>query len=174
MLDNGFKYVDELKKLYLDTWYDPKYQYFYGGSYRDPFSVSDEGDWHRREFVSINKDGDILGHISYAVDHEVNMALRFGAINFSNDKLTFGRDLMQVIDDIFCKFNMNRIEFSVIIGNPIERSYDRLVNKMGGRILCRRKQVAKTLNGTVCDDKLYEIMRTDYLEAKARREHRGT
>ena len=47
-------------------------------------------------------------------------------VNFSDDKWTFGMDLRQVIDDIFCKFNMQRMEFNVVCGNPIEKSYDRI------------------------------------------------
>lgn len=73
-------------------------------------------------------------------------AYDFGAINFSNDKLTFGRDLVQVIDDIFCSFGLERMEFKVVCGNPIERSYDRMVERFGGRIVGVRKRVAKLMD----------------------------
>lgn len=166
MLDNAFKYEEEIRKKFLDVWYDPKYQYYFGGAYREPYSLPTNGDWSCRTFVSLNKEGELIGMVGYSVDHEVNRAHCFGAINFTNDIFTFSQDLKQVIDDIFIKFGMNKMEFNVICGNPIEKSYDRIVEKIGGRILCVRKQTAKLLDGSIVDDKMYEVMREDYLKFK--------
>lgn len=168
MLDNAFKYEQEIKTKFLDVWYDPKYQYYFGGTHREPYALPNNGDWYCRTFVSLNKEGEVIGMIGYSVDNEVNRAHSFGAINFSNDIITFGFDLRQAIDDIFIKFGMNKMEFNVIRGNPIEKSYDRIVEKIGGRILCIRKDTAKLMNGTIVDDKVYEVMRSDYLKFKER------
>lgn len=173
MLDNAFKYEEELKAKFLDTWYDPKYQYYYGGPHREPYGLPKNGDYYCRTFVSLNADGEVIGMVGYSIDNEVNRAHSFGAINFSDDIFTFSQDLRQVIDDIFIKFGMNKMEFNVICGNPIEKSYDRIVQKIGGRILCIRKDTAKLLNGTLADDKMYEIMRSDYIKFKERSKHNG-
>lgn len=172
MLKNAFLYEEEIKNAMYNVWYDPKYQYYFMGSYHNDFNLNHEnGDWYCRCFASVDKDGNLLGHIGYKIDHEVSSATNFGAINFTNNIATFGHDLYQVVDDIFCKFQMNRLEFSVIIGNPIEKNYDKLVNMFGGRILCVRYDVAKDMAGNLCDDKSYEIMRKDYLAAKERRKY---
>lgn len=173
MLKNAYPFEEQIKQKMYDTWYDPKYQYYYMGPYHDEFELrhGDGGDWYSRTFASVNKDGEVLGMIGYKIDHEVNSASNFGAINFSDDIATFGMDLVQAIDDIFCKFGMNRVEFAVVIGNPIEKNYDKMVEKYGGRILCIRHDVAKDLAGNFCDDKAYEIMRKDYLKAKEKNRH---
>lgn len=170
MLDNAYKYEDQIQSKFFDVWYDPKYQYYFGGPYREVYSLpscTGNGDpWH--SFVSVDKDGEVLGLISYKINEDVKSAHCFGAINFSNNKIIFGLDLCQAIEDIFIKFGLNRLEFTVICGNPAEKHYDRLVKRIGGRILCVRKQVAKALDRTICDDKMYEIMRDDYLSFKER------
>jgi hypothetical protein len=78
--------------------------------------------------------------------------------------MTFAIDLKQVIEDIFIKFGMETLEFNVICGNPIEHSYDRIVQRLGGQILCTRHARAKDLAGNLLDDKIYEIQRSQFLE----------
>lgn len=173
MLKNAYLYEEEIKRKSYEIWYDPKYQYYYSGPYHGEFSLNhdNDGDWSSRTFASVNSKGEVIGYMGYHINHEINGANSFGALNFSNDKITFGLDLAQCIDDIFCKFCMNRLEFNVIVGNPIERSYDRMVQKYGGRILCVRKQTAKDIAGNLLDDKVYEIVREDYLKVKEKINH---
>lgn len=168
MLKNAYLYEEEIKRAMYEIWYDERYQHYFMGAYHDEFELrhGDGGDWYCRTFASVDSKGNLIGMIGYKIDHEVESANNFGAINFTNNLATFGKDLVQVVDDIFCKFRMNRLEFNVVIGNPIERSYDRMVQEYGGRILCIRHQVAKGMDGVIHDDKAYEIMREDYLKAK--------
>ncbi len=174
MLANGFKYEKEIREKLMDVWYDPKYQYYFCSRFHSVFSIpQDTGDSQFRYFVSLGEGGEVNGLFSYRIDHECNFACYFGAINFSDCKLQFGHDLYQCIDDIFCKFYMNKLEFSVIIGNPIEKSYDRIVEKMGGRVLGIRRACAKDMAGNYHDEKIYEVMREDYLKAKERRFDHG-
>lgn len=172
MITNAMDYQDELRKALHAVWYDPKYQYYFYSNLRRPFSIEGDGKpFLRRDFVSLNNYGKLLGYIGYGIDAPVNLAYGFGAINFSDDMMTFGHDLRTVIDDIFVKFGMETFEFSVIIGNAAERSYDRLVRRIGGRILCTRHARTQDLAGNVCDDKLYEITRAEYLRFRNRKEH---
>lgn len=174
MLDNAFKYEDKIRARFLDVWYDPKYQFYFCGAYHEPFSLPQNGDWHCRQFVSLSKEGEVNGLIGYAIDHDCNLAHNFGAINFSTDRVGFGLDLARCIDDIFVKFCMNKLEFNVICGNPIEASYDKIIGKIGGHILCTRRDRAKDMAGNFHDDKIYEVMREDYMKAKERRRHHGS
>lgn len=172
MVANAMDYQDELRKAFYAIWYDPKYQYYFCSYLRRPLEFDDGGGkWPRRDFVSLDESGKLLGYISYAIDTAVKLAYGFGAINFSENKTTFGRDLRTVVDDIFMKFGMETFEFSVIIGNPVERNYDRMVHKIGGRILCIRHARAQDLAGNVCNDKVYEITREEYLHFRSREEH---
>lgn len=173
MLDLAFKYEKEIREKMMNTWYDEKYMFYYATQYHSIWEnpKSEDGDWFNRKFVSLNSNGEILGLIDYHVDHECDMAIWFGAINFSDNKIVFGMDLVQVIDDIFCKFNMRKMEFNVIVGNPIEKNYDKLIKKYGGRIVGIRKQHSKLLDNKYYDDKLYELFREDYIKAKENMKH---
>lgn len=102
------------------------------------------------------------------MDPDLRIAQWFGAINFSDDKITFGYALRQVIDDCFIKFGMNVIEWNVICGNPIEPSYDRMCEKLGGHIIGIRHNRSRDLAGNPLNDKSYEILREDYLKATGR------
>lgn len=172
MIANAMDYQDELRKAFYAVWYDPKYQYYFCSYLRHPFSLeSGEKSYPRRDFVSLDESGKLLGYINYGIDAAVKLAYGFGAVNFSENRMTFGRDLCTVIDDIFIKFGMETFEFAVIIGNPAEQHYDRIVRKIGGRVLCIRHARAQDLAGNVCDDKLYEITRAEYLRFRNRKEH---
>ena len=162
MLDNAIKYKEELKIKLMDIWYDDKYKYYFSSNWRSEFELPKD-DWERRCYVSLDKEGNVIGYIAYSISRLTNSAYDFGAINFSDNKTTFGIDLCKVIDDIFCKFNMTRIEFNVVCSNPIEKSYDKMIAKYGGRIVGTRKKVVKLIDNQIYDDKIYEILREDYL-----------
>ena len=167
MLDNARKYREELKEKLIDIWYDDKYKYYFSTNWRREHEISID-DWENMHYVSLDKDNNIIGYISYSINRNTNSIYDFGAINFSENKIIFGIDLYKVIDDIFCKFNMERIEFNVICGNPIEKSYDKMVAKYGGRIVGVRRKVTKLVDNQMYDDKIYEILKEDYLNSKCK------
>ena len=165
MLDLAYKYENEIKEKFMNTWYDEKYKFYHASSYHSSYECPQD-DWHSRHFVSLDDNRNVIGLISYEIDRVYEIANNFGAINFTNNKLLFGRDLIQVIDDIFCRFNIRKIEFSCVVGNPIERSYDRIVKKFGGNIIGIRHKRCKLHDNNFYDDKLYELFREDYLKSK--------
>lgn len=168
MLDVADKYVDELNQRLYNIWYDPKYMYYFCCPHRGTYSVDPNGDWNGRNFVSINSDGKIIGYIHYSICRTADYVDDFGAVNFSDDpkdKYIFGKDLRQVIDDIFLKFNHNRLEFTVVEDNPIRKTYFKLVNKYGGRIIGVKHCVIKLINGEVTNKIYFEILRSDYIAA---------
>lgn len=164
MIKNAIPYEEIIRTKFYDIWYDPEYEYYFDSDYRFDFNINRDGN-AGRDFVSMDSEDNVLGYINYSMDPEIKLAYKLGAINFSKNKLTFGLDLRQVIDDIFMKFGMSTLEFSVICGNPVEKSYDRIVQRLGGKILCIRHNRAKDLYGNIHNDKLYEITREEYLKA---------
>jgi hypothetical protein len=54
-----------------------------------------------------------------------------------------------------------------VIGNPIEKSYDKLIHKYGGRVVGTYKQHTKLIDNKLYDEKFYEIFRDDYIKNKA-------
>ena len=58
------------------------------------------------------------------------------------------------------------MSFSVVIGNPIEKRYDKFIEEYGGRVIGVREQDVRLLDGKFYDVKLYEIFRHEYLNRK--------
>lgn len=168
MLENARLYQSQLQDLFYKIWYDPKYQFYFGGDARYSLDMHHD-DPNCRQFVSLNSNGEVIGYFSYRINIDVRLAERFGAIHFGEGyTMTFAKDLRQLIDDCFEKFGIRTVEFAVICGNPIEQSYDKIVQDVGGRILCQRSNRALDMQGNLCDDKLYEITKDQYVDSKNR------
>lgn len=166
MLDVANKYEKELQTLLIDTWYDEKYKFFQGGCYSDLYVMRDTN-YNNHQFVSMDKEGNIIGLICYEISRGNEFVDGLSIINFTKNKsLTFGKDVLTVIKNIFEKFNFRKLVFSVVIGNPIEKTYDRLVNKYGGVVIGVYKKHWKLIDNEYYDVKMYEIMREDYLSFK--------
>lgn len=166
MLDNAFisKYEPILRDKFASIWYKEKYQYYFNGGYRRIFKIKEDENYFR-QFVSIDKNNEVLGYICYGADFEVGLVYGFGAINFSDNKIVFGKDLAKVIDDIFCKFGFETMEWSVNIGNPVKRHYDNFCKKCNGTWMLKHRR-SKKLNGDFCDEQIYEVTKEGYLNYK--------
>ncbi|TVX86108.1 hypothetical protein FPZ44_23735 [Paenibacillus agilis] len=84
--------------------------------------------------------------------------------------MVFVKDLQKFLSDIFERFGFNKLSYSVVIGNPIEKSYDRMTHKYGGRIVGVNRNEVLLSDGTLNDLKLYEILKEDYNFMKTRRD----
>lgn len=167
MLDNALAHIDELKRLHLKTWHDEKYKFY---NYRCYWELPklEESTINSHDFVSLNSKGEVIGAIGYCILRDTEQVCGLGIINFTDDNLTFGLDVMQAIKDIFEKYNFRKLNFCVVIGNPIEKTYDRLIAKYGGRIVGIEKQETKLFDNKYYDVKRYEILREEYLSKKGK------
>lgn len=161
---NAKLFEEEIKNKFWEIWYDEKYQYYFGGNYRRDFEIIDSENGINRDFAIIGDKGDVIGYIGYTFDTELKIAKWFGAINFSNQKVQFGMALKQVIYDCFNKFGADLVSFEVIVGNPVECEYDRLCEKVGGRVVGIKSNRAVNMKGEKCNVKEYEIKREDFLK----------
>ena len=60
-------------------------------------------------------------------------------------------------------YGLNKIEWSVAIGNPIESMYDRVAKRYGGNSFGIAHQACALNDGTLGDMKYYELMRCEYM-----------
>lgn len=175
MIDLAVRHLDALNDRFLDIWYDPGYQYYFGC--RSRFMIYKDDLLDRNEtylthaFVSLHEDN-IIGFLSYHIDTSIGLAYDFGLINFDkNDatkKVIFSKDIYIILRNIFTKFHANTIEFKVHMGNPIERSYDRICKNLGGEIVGVLHNRAISMNGKMLDTKIYEITREQF-EARCKK-----
>lgn len=163
MLEPAIKYKNQLESLQYNIWFNDKYKYWSYHSYCHSIPIA-ENTWDTHQFVSVYN-GVVIGYISYEISREKNSAYDLNIINFSDNKVVFGKDLGQALKDIFERYKFRKLNFSVLIGNPIEKSYDKMINQYGGRIVGTCKEEVKLIDGEYYDKKLYEILAREYFKA---------
>lgn len=160
MLDFAQNHEKELAKKMRDTWGKKKYWYYHRCSYFSQEMIK-EDTWNNTQFVSLNSAGEVSGYLGYGIDRECRYVTYMAIINFSGD-ISFGFDVMNMVKDIFEVYRYRKIVFTVVIGNPVEQKYDRLIERYGGRIVGIHKEHVMLPNGRYYDEKIYEISRKDY------------
>lgn len=100
MLDLAIKYKEELQKKLVDTWFTDKYKFVHADVYCDEEKI-EENTWNKHQFVSLDKDGNVIGYIKYNVNRSDNSCSGLCIYNFSDNKIVFGMDLGQTLKDIF-------------------------------------------------------------------------
>jgi RimJ/RimL family protein N-acetyltransferase len=168
MLDYAKKYETELVRLYRDIAFNPFYNFQQYDSYRQTFEIPGDT-WNGHYFASLVKTK-VIGYISYHIKRSEHYAHSFNIIHFggkdAKDGIIFGKDVMTALRDIFERFGFIKLNFCVVIGNPIERTYDKLIKRYGGRIVGIFKNETRLIDGRLYDVKHYEILAEEYFGSK--------
>ncbi|MGL6198247.1 MAG: GNAT family N-acetyltransferase [Lachnospiraceae bacterium] len=174
MLDLAISHEEELINRFRQTWMDDKYKFYYAANYRWDVEL-EKKTWNSHDFVSIKSimqqdgitytDTEVLGYIGYQIERADEYTHDLAIISFAKtdeENIVFAADLRAAIRDIFEKYNFRRLEWAVIIGNPVERVFDRMCRRYGGRIVGTYKNRVRLIDGKYYDEKLYEIEKDDY------------
>jgi len=171
MLKIAYPYKDKLNKAIQDIVFEEAYKYFNQTSYWDLEVELSKSTWKELQFVSVDENDNILGYFLAEIVRPEAYIDSLGICNFSGKcNITFSRDLYEFLDSLFTKFNYFKITFCVVVGNPIEKMYDRFINKYGGRIVGYYKEHVMLQDGKYYDRKHYEIFRKDYISRKKKKE----
>lgn len=160
MLKPAQLYKEEIQRKMIETWYDEKYQFYYNSSSHHENMIPDNCDL-RRCFASLDKNGNVIGYISYMYDDVSGVADCFGIISFDIGNSEFAVDVLRVFDDIFTKFSLNRIEFMCFERNPTIRAYRNFIKRYGGREVCTMRETARLMDGQMHNSVLFEILYQD-------------
>lgn len=163
MLDLAINHEEDLQKKFRSTWFSEKYMFWNCANYYDEHELK-RSTWDGHQFVSLDSSGEVLGYIAYSIDRASDLVEGLSIANFSDNKVTFGVDVGSAIKDIFEKFHFRKLSFFVLVGNPIESTYDRMIKKYNGRIVGTNKAHVKLVDGKLYDMKSYEIMAEDYFK----------
>lgn len=165
MLRPALEYESTLRnKVINKIWFDERYKYFNRG-WEELFELK-ETTWEYHQFVSVNKQGNVCGFLSYRVDRATRNIDSFNAVSFFEDKITFAQDIATAIHEIFTKFRFHKMIYGVVCGNPVERTYQKFADKCNGRLAAVYRDDALLYNGQRADVKVFEIMRSEYLASK--------
>lgn len=165
MLKPAELYIDEINKLHMENWYNPDYMYYTGGTCRYNLisnGSNNDGEYRDHKFVSIDKNGKLIGYISYTPEWKAMSVNGFGAVSFDRGNIEFARDIYQAINDIFYKFNLNRIEFGCFDNNPALRGYRNFIKKFGGRECAHYRECTKLIDGKLHGYFEFEILKSEY------------
>jgi len=113
------------------------------------------------EFVSIdnNGSGEVVGYIRYYLMPDSGYCAGFTAINFTScdDNEIFLHDVRTAFNNIFHVFGYDGVTFTVVVGDPMEKEYDRLVKEMGGSIFGVFEKYQQLSDRKLYDVKVYKI-----------------
>lgn len=161
MLDIAINYTEELEKKFHSIWFKDRYKFHANANFYEEFTLS-ESTWTNHQFVSLSG-GEIIGYIGYGTDRVADFAYGLSVVNFEDKpSVKFAMDLGKALTDIFKKYNFRKLCLSVVVGNPIEKSYDKMCKRYSGRIVGIQKDHTRLIDGKFYDEKLYEILREDY------------
>jgi hypothetical protein len=166
MLKLAYPYKEKLDCIWQSIIFEDKYKYYNDSNYWKYTITLAEDSYYNMQMVSVDKDDNIIGYLSSSIDRQCNKISAMGAINFYDMNPTFSKDFYTYLTELFTKFNFNKIEWRVVIGNPAEKMYDRIIKKYNGNIVGVQHQSTVLYDGTICDEKFYELFRKDYLNRR--------
>lgn len=153
-------YEEKLQKANIETWYDLKNQYWNGWCCANKIKLEDNNSEYH-QFVSVDKDDNVIGYICYYVNWTTKSVCNFGMISFAKGNMQFITDLKKVVTDCFYKYSMNRLEFKAYADNPVIRCYRSYIKKYGGRECGYLRKDTMLMDGKLHDSVLFEILRED-------------
>jgi len=163
MLVAAKAYEAELTKKVASIALDPYYK-FWHSSYPDTEAKVDDSFWTNIQCVSVHN-GEVIGYLKAHIDRPGNYVSSLSCVHFPDrepTKMVFGMDLRRFMRYLLDDLGMPKISWTVYRGNPVEKHYDRLIKKMGGRIVGIEKYAVK-LGKEWYDSKQYEFI-NDYFE----------
>ena len=164
MLVPAVLYKDKIEDLSKKKMYDD-YMFFDSGDVR-PSSISvqrdqKDGNASRFEYAILDNDGMLVGWFRYYINWYNRQLYLAGLMNLTDTaKPVIGFDLYKEVERAICKYKIHRIEFRMIGGNPVQKSYDKVCAKLNGtrHVL---KDVFKDRFGEYHDEYIYEVI-TEY------------
>lgn len=167
MLVPAIQYKDEIEKEFQRIQYSEKYLWYTGSIDNYDIEVKTEGD--KFSFAIVCQEH-LIGYISFRVDWYCSMAYNFSLIRFSDAFVEIGgvatrtmasaiREVIRMIES----FNLHRIDFRCVSGNPVWRKYEHLLlwfhrrDWIGNMIVFRDN--IKDRQGYYHDTICYELIR---------------
>lgn len=157
MLRPAILYAEQItegfqKLLYTDTMY---LETGYAGEQYVP-DITEVPEGGRFNYAIVDSNDEVIGFISYDVDYYISKAYNFGLISFDRGNPLVGKDLFSKMEELVNIFH--RVEWRMVGGNPVERSYDKFCKMHNGtkHIL---KDALKDNYGKYRDDVIYEIVK---------------
>lgn len=189
MLVPAIQYKDEIEKQFKAIQYSNKYLWYTGSIDNYDIEVKTEGD---KFAFAITYQEELIGYISFRVDWYCSMAYNFSLIKFKNkiadevmneyyrgsgnvnlpiggfyiDTKPFIASAVIEVMRMIESFNLHRIDFRCVSGNPAEEKYDKIIRR-----ICKQgkydvetpmfRDNIKDTHGNYHDTICYELIRRE-------------
>ena len=165
MLDLAINHIPDLQSKYAATLFDPRYKY-YRRSPDVEYYIPITQDSHVIQMVSLNEKREVTGYLATKINRMTQTAYDYEVMSFTPGR---NRDLTPDMAEfdlfLFNELGVNRLVWSMVVDNPIEPFYDRLVDTCGVRIVGTFKNDVMLPDGKLYDLKFYELLKEDFFEA---------
>ena len=120
-------------------------------------NIVEEPDKETYQFAIVDSKDKLIGYVCYKIDWYSSQARNFGLMSFDRGNPLIGRELFGIMTNLIENLKLHRIEWYMVSGNPVERSYDKFCEKYHGRKITLRDTFKDRL-GKYHDSITYEIL----------------
>lgn len=161
MLKPAQLYKEKLRTELINSWYKPENIYWEGWTGSEVPDIPDNN-YNNHYFVSVDKEDNVIGYISYAANWIPMSVDRLGIISFRKGNIEFAKDVYECVCNIFEVYHMNRIQWCCYTDNPAIRGYRNFIKRHGGRECGYYRQVARLRDGKMHDSVQFEILADEF------------
>lgn len=148
---------DEILEAFKRYYYSDDMMYETGSLGNWLPDIQDEPEEGKFQYAIVDSNENLIGYLDYYIDWYNSCASRFGLLSFDRGNIIIGKDLYHEINKLIHDYKLHRIEWRMIGGNPVERSYDRFCKKFNGTKHILRDAI-KDKYGKYHNDIIYEII----------------
>lgn len=156
MLKPASIYKEQLLAKFSQYLYTDDYFWYAGYGVCNELPKIELADEHY-QYVILDGD-EVAGYFAYRIQSSVDTVCNFGLFSFDRGNPIIGIDIFKKLEELVKEHH--RVEWRMIGGNPIKRSYDRFCQKHGGNCVVLHS-VTKDIHGEWHDEYVYEIVRED-------------
>ena len=158
MLKRAKPYENEIRDFLMNIDNVNYIKYFNYLCYTDYSLVIPDSEYQYIHRVSVDSKGTLLGYIGCQVERITSRVSNFGLVNITKESsIEFTRDIILFFDDLVKTYR--KVSFTVVVGSPAERIYDKIIKTYNGRIVGIQKDEVLLTDHKFYDAKLYEIVR---------------
>lgn len=153
MLKPAMMYKDMVEKKFAEVMYTDDYFFYTGYGYCHGLPIIKDEDNEFR-WVSVDKEGNVIGYLGYWVDAVANNVSRFGLYSFDKGNPLFGKDVFNKFEELVKEYH--RIEWCGVGDNPVIRHYIKACEMHGGNYVVLHDTVFH--KGKYHDTYIFEII----------------
>lgn len=159
MINPAYFHRDSVLRLLAESKLNEKNKYYDISCYNSYDYEIASSDWHTMQFVSLTEEINpvITGFFEFKIDRGANIIHSCNFISFSDNKnhrFILIRDTERKLRELFNQ-GFRKVTFTVVVGNPVEKHYDRIKNIV---IVGIQKDQVRLPDGKYYDLKIYELL----------------